>query len=93
MPSDLWYKVVESNEGLRAAAEILIKMSQDPKEWEKQEKRKKVLMEYQIERKAVYDKGKERSKIEDARGMKSENIPVETIVKITGLTAEQVEAL
>ena len=50
-------------------------------------------MEYQIERKAVYDKGKERSKIEDARGMKSENIPVETIVKITGLTAEQVEAL
>ena len=28
-----------------------------------------------------------------ARGMKEENIPIETITKITGLTAEQVAAL
>jgi len=28
-----------------------------------------------------------------ARGMKEESIPIETITKITGLTAEQVEAL
>ena len=32
-------------------------------------------------------------KMEDARGMKAENIPLETIVKITGFTPEQVAAL
>ena len=37
--------------------------------------------------------GKAEAKIEDALGMKEEGIPTETIVKITGLTAEQVEAL
>ena len=50
-------------------------------------------MEYQAECNASYDKGKRESKLEDAQGMKAEGIPVETIVKITGLTAEQVAAL
>ena len=37
--------------------------------------------------------GKEKEKIENAKKMKEEKIPIETIEKITGLTKEEIENL
>ena len=37
--------------------------------------------------------GRAEEKLEDARGMKAKNLPLDLIAEITGLTAEQVAAL
>ena len=72
-------------------------ISADEREWAIQESRYKGKMDYESGLAASHAKGVEegveKGKIEDARGMKAENIPIETIVKITGLTAEQISSL
>ena len=72
-------------------------ISDDEREWFIQESRYKAQMDYESGINTAHDKGMEEGrtegKMEDARGMKAENIPLETIVKITGLTPEQVAAL
>lgn len=80
-------------------------ISDDEREWAIQESRLKGELDYQSGMIASHDKGveegiakgreegREEGKIEDARGMKAKNIPIYDIVEITGLTAEQVEAL
>ena len=86
-----------SNDGIREAGEILMEISESLREWSKKEMRFKAEADRLAALDASHDKGLEegiaQGKMEDARGMKAENIPVETIVKITGLTTEQVEAL
>ena len=90
---DLLNKLMGSNDGIREAGEILMEISEDLKEWVRQEMRYKAQMDYQSGMISSYDKGKEEGKIEDARGMKAENIPIETIAKITGLASEQISSL
>ena len=93
--------IMSSDEGIREAGEILMTISDDEREWAIQEMRYKAEVDREAFRIAAHDKGLEegveigeQQGLETAaRGMKAENIPVETIVKITGLTAEQVEAL
>ena len=89
--------IMSSDEGIREAGEILMTISDDEREWAIQEMRYKAEVDREAFRIAAHDKGleegKAEAKIEDALGMKEEGIPTETIVKITGLTAEQVEAL
>ena len=88
-------------------------ISEDEKEWVRQESRLKAEMDYKsglvtAERKGLaegIEKGKTEGREEGiqigeqhgletaARGMKAKNIPIETIIEITGLTAEQVAAL
>ena len=72
-------------------------ISADEREWAIQESRYKGRMDYESGLAASFVKGKEEGLEEGletaAKGMKAENIPVETIIKITGLTAEQVAAL
>ena len=46
-----------------------------------------------IEKRIEHDLGKQEGKLEDAKGMKAKNIPVDIIVEITGLSKEQVEKL
>ena len=84
---------MSSSKGIREAGEILMTISDDEREWAIQESRYKGKVDYEAGLLASHDKGVEEGKLEDARGMKAEGIPTETIVKITGLTAEQVEAL
>jgi hypothetical protein len=43
--------------------------------------------------KKSYKEGMEKGHIEDARRMKADNMAIELIVKYTGLTIEEVEAL
>ena len=40
-----------------------------------------------------YRKGRKAGKKEDAKKMKEEKIPLETIIKITGLTKEEIEKI
>ena len=50
---------------------------------------------YDIEKgmKIGMEKGKKQAKIETARNMKADRLPVDFIVKYTGLTAEEIEAI
>ena len=79
------------------AGEVLMEISEDLTAWAQQEMRYKAQMDYESGINTAHDNGVEEGraegKMEDARGMKAENIPLETIVKITGLTPEQVAAL
>ena len=110
---DLLNEIMASNDGIREAGEILMTISEDEKEWVRQESRLKAEMDYKsglvtAERKGLaegIEKGKTEGREEGiqigeqhgletaARGMKAKNIPIETIIEITGLTAEQVAAL
>ena len=97
MTEEQWNELINSDEGIKEAAKILLEMSNDPKQWEIQEKRIKFLEKQRAEYNAYYNKGKEIGKKEEmlknALRMKGENIPDETIIKITGLSAEQVALL
>ena len=94
---DLLNRIMASNDGIREAGEILMEISESLREWSKKEMRFKAEADRLAALDASHDKGLEegiaQGKMEVARGMKAENIPVETIVKITGLTTEQIEAL
>ncbi len=102
---DLLNRLMASSEGIREAGEVLMTISEDLTAWAQQEMRYKAQMDYKSGMNTAHDKGVEEGKAEGreegiqigventARGMKEENIPIETITKITGLTAEQVEAL
>lgn len=72
-------------------------ISEDLTAWAQQEMRYKAQMDYKSGMNTAHDKGVEEGEQKGleaaARGMKAKNIPVETIIEITGLTAEQVEAL
>ena len=68
-------------------------ISADEREWAIQESRYKGKMDYESGLAASHAKGVEEGIEKTARGMKAKNIPLETIVEITGLTAEQVAAL
>ena len=94
---DLLNAIMESNEGIREAGEILMEISEDLIEWSKKEMRFKA----ETDRLAALATAKEDGEKEGeqkgletaARGMKAKNIPIETIIEITGFTREQVEAL
>ena len=90
---ELLNSIMSSSKGIREAGEILMTIS----EWAIQESRYKGRVDYESGLLASHEKGVEEgieiAKIEDARGMKKKNIPLDVISEITGLTAEQVAAL
>ena len=98
---DLLNEIMASDEGIREAGEILMTISEDEKEWARQISRLKGEWDFKssvvtAKREGLAEGREEGIKIgveTAARGMKSQNIPIETIVEITGLTAEQVTAL
>ena len=102
---ELLNSIMDSSKGIREAGEILMTISDDEREWAIQESRYKGKVDYESGLLASHAKGveegiekgraegREESKIEYARGMKAKNLPIEMIAEITGLTAEQVEAL
>ena len=91
--SDLLNEIMGSNEGIREAGEILMTISADEREWAIQESRYKGKMDYESGLAASHAKGKEEGLETAAKDMKAKNLPIELITEITGLTAEQVEAL
>jgi predicted transposase/invertase (TIGR01784 family) len=98
---DLLNRIINTDEGIKEAGEILMTISDDEREWAIQESIYKAEVDRQAELLATHDlgveegleQGREEGLETAARGMKAKNIPIETIIEITGLTAEQVAAL
>ena len=90
---DLLNRIINTDEGINEAGEILMTISDDEREWAIQESIYKAEVDRQAELLATHDWGVEEGLETAARGMKAKNIPIETIIEITGLTAEQVAAL
>ena len=90
---DLLNRIMATDRGIKEAGEILMTISADEREWAIQESRYKGKMDYESGLAASHAKGVEEGLETAARGMKEKNIPLEDIVEITGLTAEQVAAL
>lgn len=94
---DILNSIMESSPEIMNTGGILMNISRDLKEWAIQESRIKGELDYQSGLLASYDTGLEQGLAQGmeqaARGMKTENIPAETISRITGLTPEQIEAL
>ena len=90
---DLLNEIMESNEGIREAGEILMEISEDMIEWSKKEMRYKAETDRLAALATAKENGIQIGVETVARGMKAKNIPIETIVEITGLTLEQVAEL
>ena len=90
---DLLNEIMESNEGIREAGEILMEISEDMIEWSKKEMRYKAETDRLAALATAKEDGIQIGVETVARGMKAKNIPIETIVEITGLTLEQVAEL
>ena len=70
-----------------------MEISEELREWSRKEMRYKAEVDKLAALATAREDGKTEGKLEVARGMKTEGIPIETIVKITGLTAEQIKSL
>ena len=90
-------KKMEENEELKEAKEKLDKITEDERMQQLAWWREKAIYEENTMLSSSYRKGKNDGKIEgkkeDAKKMKEEKIPLETIIKITGLTKEEIEKL
>ena len=87
----------EKNEALRKAKEVLEEISQDEHEQYLADLREKYILDKNsIEygaHKEGYAEGQKETKIEIAKQMKKDNIKINTIIKYTGLTKEEIEKL
>ena len=95
----------ENNKAIKKAKEVLEQISQDEHERYLAELREKYIMDQKAIADAGYDKGLARGReegikygeknksLEIAKKMKEENISMEQIEKITGLTKEEIENL
>lgn len=92
---------IEKNEALKKAKEILEEISSDEKERELAFRRKLAIMDQKALRASGYDEGhaigKKEGKIEgkkeDAKQMLKEGLDIELIIKITGLTKDEIAKL
>lgn len=64
-----------------------------PEEYYAYEESLKVYRDWQNTVAAAESKGRKEERVKNARGMKAEGIPIEIVMKITGLSAEEINAL
>ena len=86
-------KIMEENEEVKKAESVLHEMSEDEKLQRLAELREKWELDERSARIASEDIGKQEEKRRIAKKMKEEKIDVNQIVKITGLTKEEVDLL
>ena len=92
---------MEENKELKEAKEKLDKITEDERMQQLAWWREKAIYEentmlsssFKKGKKEGIKEGKEKEKIENAKKMKAEKIPIETIIKITGLTKEEIDKL
>ena len=80
---------MEENENLKEAVEKLDRISEDEKMQRIIELREKAIRDEH----AIYAKGVDDGIIKIAKNMLKENIDIEMIIKVTGLTKEEIENL
>ena len=86
-------KVIESEEVLTVASNLLMNISQDEKERAIFRSRKKFQMDHASDLATAEDTGRREERFEIARNMKKRNRPIDYIIEDTGLTREEVENL
>ena len=84
---------MRENEELKEAKEKLDKITEDARMQQLAWWREKAIYEENTMLNSSYKKGRKEEKLENARKMKEKNIPIETIIEITGLTKEEIEEL
>ena len=88
---------MEENKELKEAKEKLDKITEDERMQQLAWWREKAIYEENTMLNSSFRKGKtegkNEEKLENAKKMKEEKIPTETIMKITGLTKEEIEKL
>ena len=80
---------MKENENLKEAVEKLNKINEDEKMQRIIELREKAIRDEH----AIYTKGIEDEKVQIAKNMLKENISIDIILKVTGLTKEEIEKL
>ena len=86
-------KIMEENGAIREAKEKLDKISEDEKMQQLAWWREKAIYEENTRQNSAYRKGEKAKQIEIAKKMKNEKLPLELIIKITGLTKEEIQNL
>ena len=84
---------MEENKELKEAKEKLDKITEDERMQQLAWWREKAIYEENTMLNSSYRKGKKEGKKEDAKKMKEKNIPIKTILEITGLTKEEIEKI
>ena len=84
---------MEENKELKEAKEKLDKITEDARMQQLAWWREKAIYEENTMLSSSYRKGKKEGKKEDAKKMKEKNIPIKTILEITGLTKEEIEKI
>lgn len=92
---------MEENEEIKKTVEVLDELSLNEEERELYEYREKALLDYisaidyaKTEGRAEgLADGEKKAKLEDAKKMLKENIPIEIIIRVTGLRKEEIEKL
>ena len=96
-PEDISMEDVNNNEALKKAKEVLDEISGDKREEELAFQRLMYKMDIEATEAAGYDRGIEQGvameKLEIARNLLEEKISIETIIKCTGLTKEEIEKM
>ena len=86
-------KVIESEEVLTVASNLLMNISQDERERAIFRSRRKFQMDHASDIATAEDAGEKRKAIEIARNLLNMNMPLDQIVTATGLTQNEVENL
>lgn len=104
-PETMEESIMEENDKILKAKEVLDRLNEDEEEREMAYRRQRAIMDQDAIREAGYDEGLEagikqgveqgekNKTIELAKKMLSENINLESILKITGLTIDEINAL
>ena len=90
-PKSITKSIIERNRYIKMANEELKKINSDEKERRLAELREKAILDEIAIRNTGYDEGKEEAKIEIAKNMLKENISINVISKVTGLSIEKVK--
>ena len=83
----------EKNKSIEKVVEDLDEMSADENERLEAYKRKLAIWDYNVSINEATDRGKKEKELEIAKNLKKQGVGIEIIIKATGLSREEVEAL
>ncbi len=92
-PEEMEVREMEDNKAIKEAKEVLDEISQNEREEYLAELREKHILDYNSSHNEGIRKGIEETKKETAKKMLELNLDIETIMKVTELTKEEIEKL
>ena len=90
-------EIVQNEEGIAMASETLIEITQEDREWARQLSEEKFILDNQSIRVTAWreghKEGRREERLEVARNLKENGIPIEIISQSTGITSEEIVKL